>query len=235
LFALVANAPQLLAQSTGAVPAQPMTDCRQAARSFEESARLPAGLLQAIGQVESGRADPLTGQVEPWPWAANHAGEGHYFASAQEAVAWVTAQQAARRQSIDVGCFQVNLYYHPDAFTDLVEAFDPTANARYAAALLNRLHDQSGSWAAAIALYHSADPLEGQRYSARVMTAWNGDGGIVAAPPVANPRPAATVAVLLAAAASNVRVIVPDWAIARPIASAPQHIVGLPKVVTPGR
>jgi hypothetical protein len=128
----------------------------------------------------------------------------------------------------------VNLYYHPDAFTDLVEAFDPTANARYAAALLNRLHDQSGSWSAAIALYHSADPLEGQRYSARVMTAWNGGGGIVV-PPVANPRPASTVAVLLAAAASNVRVIVPDGAVVRPIASAPQHVAGLPKVVTPGR
>ena len=33
---------------------------------------------------------------------------------------------------IDVGCFQVDLFYHPYAFTSLEEAFDPDANARAA-------------------------------------------------------------------------------------------------------
>ena len=133
---------------TAGQPARPIVDCRSAATSFERSAGLPSGLLLAIGQIESGRTDPVTNRTDPWPWATNHAGEGHYFASAQEAIAWVTAQQAIGIRSIDVGCFQVNLHYHPDAFADLTEAFDPAANARYAAALLNRLHEQgeAGRW-----------------------------------------------------------------------------------------
>ena len=170
LFASAASA------ETAGQPARPIVGCRSAATSFERSAGLPSGLLLAIGQIESGRTDPVTNRTDPWPWATNHAGEGHYFASAQEAIAWVTAQQAIGIRSIDVGCFQVNLHYHPDAFADLTEAFDPAANARYAAALLNRLHEQGGSWPLAIALYHSADPVEGQRYSARVMQVWDTGG-----------------------------------------------------------
>jgi hypothetical protein len=155
----------------------PIADCRSAASAFEQSAGLPSGLLLAIGQVESGRPDPMTGRIDPWPWATNHAGEGHYFTSAPEAIAWVAAQQASGNRSIDVGCFQVNLQYHPDAFASLAEAFDPAANARYAAAFLNRLHEQSGNWPSAIALYHSADPFEGQRYSTRVMEVTRNTGG----------------------------------------------------------
>ena len=46
------------------------------------------------GQIESGRTDPIMNRTDPWPWATNHAGEGHYFASAQEAIAWVAAHPA---------------------------------------------------------------------------------------------------------------------------------------------
>ncbi len=215
--------------------ASPILDCRGAAAAFEQSAGLPSGLLLAIGQVEIGRADPLTGRIDPWPWATNHAGEGHYFASAQEAIAWVAAQQATGSESIDVGCFQVNLHYHPDAFASLAEAFDPTANARYAAAFLNRLHAQSGSWPSAIALYHSADPFEGQRYSSRVMQAWNSGGKVVGAPVIGGVRPGSPVVVRLSAMASLVRVVMPSWAMARSFASIPEHVAGLPRVITPSR
>ena len=174
LFVLAPCASAVLAQVAEPGPAPSIVDCRSAAQAFEQSAKLPPGLLLAIGQVESGRWDPIAGRTDPWPWATNNAGEGHYFNSVQEAIAWTAAQLASGIRSIDVGCFQVNLFYHPDAFASLAEAFDPTANARYAAAFLNRLHDQSGSWASAIALYHSADPSEGERYSSRVMAAWHG-------------------------------------------------------------
>ena len=50
--------------------------------------------------------DHITGHLGE---GANHAGEGRYFASAQEAIAWVATQQALGNRSIDVGCFQVNL------------------------------------------------------------------------------------------------------------------------------
>lgn len=234
LFAVASLAPIVQAQVPGTGGAAPGVDCRAAAVAFEQSAKLPPGLLLAIGQVESGRVDVTSGEINPWPWATNNAGEGHYFSSAQEAIAWVVAGQSLGNQSIDVGCFQVNLHYHPDAFASLADAFDPSANARYAASLLNRLHDQSGSWPVAIALYHSADPLEGQRYSARVQAAWSSGGRIMGLPyaaPVGTPDP---VVVRLAAAASIVRVEIPTWAIAQSIGSFVPKRSGLPRVFTPG-
>jgi hypothetical protein len=214
----------------------PIVDCRSAAAAFEQSAGLPPGLLLAIGLVESGRWDPVAGRTDPWPWATNHAGEGHYFGSAQEAIAWVAAQQAAGIQSIDVGCFQVNLLYHPDAFATLAEAFEPTANARYAAAFLNRLHEQTGNWTSAVARYHSADPFEGQQYGSRVMAAWNTGLSIAASPSfVAGARSASPVVVRLSTMASAVRVVVPDWAGVRSFTSVPAHVTGLPRVIAPSR
>jgi hypothetical protein len=234
LFAVAPLATIVQAQVPGAGGVAPGIDCHVAAVAFEQSAKLPPGLLLAIGQVESGRVDVTTGEINPWPWATNNAGEGHYFSSAQEAVAWVVAAQALGNQSIDVGCFQVNLHYHPDAFASLADAFDPSANARYAANLLNRLHDQSGSWPLAIALYHSADPSEGQRYGARVLAAWNSGGRILGLPPyAASVGTNDPVVVRLAVAASVVRVEVPTWAIAHSVGLLAPRRTGLPRVFTP--
>ena len=91
----------------------------------------------------------------------------------------------------------------------------PPANARYAAALLNRLHEQAGNWPSAIALYHSADPFEGQRYGSRVIEVQNGGISVAAAPAIEIDRPARAAVIRLAAAAFAVRVVVPDWTIVR--------------------
>jgi len=93
-----------LIQATASAQPTPAaaTDCVAAATAAEQIAGLPAGLLLAVGQVESGRRNPGTGSIEPWPWSANFAGAGHYFAALQEAVAWVAAQQALGGRSIDV-------------------------------------------------------------------------------------------------------------------------------------
>jgi hypothetical protein len=214
--------------------AQPITDCRTAAQVSERSAGLPEGILLAIGQVETGRSDPLSGRLEPWPWSINDSGEGHYFDSAQQAIASVAARQALGRRSIDVGCFQVNLLYHPDAFASLAEAFDPAANGRYAASFLNRLHEQSGNWATAIALYHSADPLEGQMYSSRVMQAWNTGGEFARIPLQFAIQPADPVVIRISAAAASVRVVLPGWAMAQPASMVQPQRSGLPRVFTHG-
>ncbi len=75
-------------------------------------------------------------------------------------------------RSIDVGCMQVNLMYHPNAFASLDEAFDPSANAQYAARFLNALYGASGSWVQATAAYHSETPAIGADYQRRVMARW---------------------------------------------------------------
>src|SRR6476620_9629322 len=63
--------------------------CRPALIAAEARYGVPTGLLQAIGLVESGRRDEVTGRREPWPWAINAEGEPHFFETKQQAVAWV--------------------------------------------------------------------------------------------------------------------------------------------------
>jgi hypothetical protein len=75
---------------------------------------------------------------------------------------------------IDVGCLQVNLHYHPQAFASLEEAFDPPANARYAAQFLTRLHQGTRNWEQAAARYHSSTPELGDAYRLKVLAAWPG-------------------------------------------------------------
>jgi hypothetical protein len=74
--------------------------------------------------------------------------------------------------SIDVGCMQVNLMYHPSAFASLEQAFDPSSNALYAARFLNRLFAQTNDWEQAAAMYHSATPELGEDYRQRVLAFW---------------------------------------------------------------
>jgi hypothetical protein len=90
-------------------------------------------------------------------------------------------------RSIDVGCMQVNLRHHPNAFASLEEAFDPAANARYAARFLTELHATRNDWLRAAAHYHSHTPQFADAYRARVEAAWPEERGraamLAAAPP----------------------------------------------------
>jgi hypothetical protein len=157
--------------------AQADISCTQAGNAAEAAGQLPANMLVSIGMVESGRADGL-GRVAPWPWTVNVAGAGHYFQTKADAVAFTRLAQSSGAGDIDVGCFQVSLNYHPDAFADLEAAFDPAANAAYAARFLNMLKAQTGSWNTAIADYHSAVPDLGLPYQRRVLAAWHGIGSV---------------------------------------------------------
>ena len=153
-----------------AIPANQL--CRPAIVSAETSSRLPARLLEAIAVVESGRLDKQTGQRTPWPWTINAEGEGYFFDSKAQAIAAVKALQLRGVMSIDVGCLQVNLMHHPNAFPTLDQAFDPRINAHYAARFLNELYVRTISWPQATAFYHSQTPDLGAQYQRRVMAVW---------------------------------------------------------------
>jgi hypothetical protein len=151
--------------------------CRPAIVSAESSGRLPARLLEAIAVVESGRLDKQTGVRTPWPWTINAEGEGYFFDSKAQAIAAVRALQARGVASIDVGCMQVNLLHHPNAFASLEEAFDPYANARYAARFLNELYARTTNWPQATGFYHSQTPELSADYQRRVLAVWEKPGG----------------------------------------------------------
>jgi Transglycosylase SLT domain len=145
------------------------SSCLSAGIEAETRFGVPAGLLLAIGRVESGRRDPATGAVAPWPWTINASGAGHIFDTAPEAVASTRALREQGVGSIDVGCFQINLFHHPEAFSSLEQAFDPTANANYAARFLVSLRERLGNWESAVAAYHSSAPERGGPYRDRVI------------------------------------------------------------------
>ena len=147
--------------------------CLQHIRSEEKAHRIPKGLLAAIGLTESGRA-LKRGQRTVWPWTVNTAGEGHYFESKADAIAFVEGKLADGVESIDVGCMQINLKHHPDAFASLEDAFDPATNAAYGADFLTALHGELNGWLAAARRYHSATPEKGEAYGARVLANWTG-------------------------------------------------------------
>jgi Transglycosylase SLT domain len=153
---------------------EPATLCEQAITRAEAVGRTPLGMLAAVGQVESGRPDPKTGGMRPWPWAIDVDGVGQFFATKAQAVAAVAALQAQGVHSIDVGCMQVNLMHHPDAFTSLDQAFGPYANTAFAARFLNVLYNRTGSWPKSIAAYHSDTPLFACEYQPRVLAMWQG-------------------------------------------------------------
>jgi hypothetical protein len=204
--------------------------CAQAGNAAEAAGQLPANMLVSIGMVESGRADGL-GRVAPWPWTVNIDGAGHYFASKADAVAFTRLAQSSGAGDIDVGCFQVSLNYHPDAFADLETAFDPTANAAYAAKYLNRLKAQTGSWNAAIADYHSAEPDLGLPYQRRVLAAWHGIGSVPSA--VGDIEIAAPDPVVILQSPGVVRATRYMRVITMDTAAPVIRRAGMPRVVTP--
>jgi hypothetical protein len=152
--------------------------CSAAGHDAEQSSAMPQNLLVSIGMVESGRADPLTGHVAPWPWTVNADGQGQYFQTKEQAEAFVRFAEASGAHDVDVGCFQISLQSHPDAFATLDDAFDPAENAAYAARFLTQLKSQTGSWNTAIADYHSALPDLGLPYQRLVLAAWKHIGAL---------------------------------------------------------
>jgi hypothetical protein len=134
--------------------------------------RIPSQLLRSIALVESARPDPLTGRVVPWPWTINVSGTGYFFASSEEAITAVANFQARGIKSIDVGCAQVNLLHHPTAFATLERAFDPEANADYAARFLKSLYEGTRNWPLAAAAYHSRLTERGNDYARKVLALW---------------------------------------------------------------
>ena len=120
-------------------------EMRQASAKYD----VPLGVLYAVGLTESGRKDSLQ------PLAMNIAGEPYFATSLDDAVRRFDAAEAAGIKLIDIGCMQINHYFHGDQFPSVRRMFDPHANVDYAARFLTTLRSQEGSWTLAVARYHA--------------------------------------------------------------------------------
>lgn len=136
--------------------------CAAAILSAEQKYGIPENLLLAIGLQEAGMK--RDGELTIWPWVVNSHGVGHSFDTRAEAVAFVRAEHASGKPSTDVGCMQINLRWHPDAFSNIEQGFDPIKNAEYAAQFLLSLQEEHGDWFKAAGHYHSATPEHQEVY-----------------------------------------------------------------------
>jgi hypothetical protein len=143
--------------------------CTDAVLAAERKYALPPGLLGTIARVESGRPIATMANIRAWPWTINADGAGLFFESRAAAVTWATEGVGRGVRLMDVGCLQVNLQAHPGAFRSVDEAFDPAANADYAARFLRDLATEAnGDWNVATGMYHSRTPDLAADYRNRV-------------------------------------------------------------------
>ena len=212
---------------------EPWGLCGAAIAAAEREAGMPAGLLGAVAKVETGRRAP-DGSVQPWPWSYNAAGDGRYAVSNAEALQEVRAIQARGVRSIDIGCMQINLLHHPDAFPSLEAGFDPTTNVAYAVRYLRSLQARTGDWHQAVALYHSATPERGLIYQQRVMAALSGNGFVPGSAPGVIPLPGPAMAGLCATGRGAVMLIGAREPSLKPVPTTPEVELRMRGGGTPG-
>lgn len=138
----------------------------------ETKHNIPKDLLRAISVVETGRWHPTIQSYYLWPWAVNQGGKAYYFSSKEEAIEGVKKMLEKGLTSIDIGCMQINLHHHPDAFLNLSQAFEPKDNIEYAAAFLKRNYQKTNDWSKAVAAYHSQEDA-GLAYAEKVLKIHN--------------------------------------------------------------
>lgn len=142
-------------------------DCVIEILRAEQQYNIPKNYLLAIALTESGRRTD-EGSVAPWPWTVNAEGVGRYFETKTEALEWVRDNQRQGKTSIDIGCMQINLRWHPKAFESVSSGFIPSVNVDYSARLLKSLYDDHGQWDEAIGRYHSHTSHLKKKYSTKV-------------------------------------------------------------------
>jgi hypothetical protein len=164
--------------------------CHAAALAQERRWAIPRGLLAAIALAETGRWDRAKRASFAWPWTVTARAQGRHFATKAAAIHHVRALRTEGVSNIDVGCMQINLGYHGQAFSDLDQAFDPATNVAYAARYLRQQRQAAGSWIEAAGRYHSATPEYGHAYRRRITELWDGLGRAVEPVPVPTTRTA---------------------------------------------
>lgn len=178
------------AQSAMAAPQQASENitkqsrtCAAAIATQERRQGIPAGLLKAISHAESGRWNAENGEIVAWPWTVMTGGKGHFLPNRAAAISFVKARQAEGVENIDVGCMQINLKYHPDAFASLDQAFNPNANAAYAASFLRERFAVKKSWILAAGDYHSTTAALNKAYRQKITKLWSGTRKLPASSP----------------------------------------------------
>jgi hypothetical protein len=130
--------------------------CEEAIARAEAKHQVPPNLLLAIGHREAF----LRSEKVVWPWTLNVNGVARFFPTREAAARELRAAVARGVRNVDIGCSQINLYWHGrnrtlplDQVGELL--LDPEINADYAGYHLAQLAKASGSWTGAVMDYHT--------------------------------------------------------------------------------
>ena len=144
--------------------------CEKIILETEVKLNIPKYLLLSIALTESGRK--INGKLIPWPWSINTKGKGLYFKNKDDLVSYASNNLKKNINNFDMGCMQVNYYYHGKKFKNLNEMADPLINVSWAGKFLIGLHQKHLDWKEAISRYHSNTTWRKQKYFKKVMNNW---------------------------------------------------------------
>jgi len=136
-------------------------DCKNLIKQLEQEHGVPAGLLAAIGAVES----------EHTPYAVNCNGKARMFTNHDAAKQYIRDLRNQGIIDINIGVLQINYAYHQKRFKHAEEFLDPYNNVPYAAKYLASLRRIHGSWEKAVKFYHSPVSKYQNMYFTKVMKA----------------------------------------------------------------
>jgi soluble lytic murein transglycosylase-like protein len=170
-FAQSASAPPSTSSDRGkavraakkAAPKQ--TACEREMVRASKQHGVPLGMLYAVGLTETGQAGSLQ------PYALNVEGKASYGLTLDQALQIFETARRSGAKLIDLGCMQINHYFHAEHFASVREMFDPAKNVDYAARFLKQLHAREGTWTLAVARYNAGpnnNPAQ-KRYVCRVI------------------------------------------------------------------
>lgn len=125
------------------------TICERYLAQAAADENVPLGVLYAVGLTETGRKGSLH------PYALNIEGRTVFTNSAEDAMKEFNKARREGLTLIDLGCMQINHYYHGRKFSSVEAMLDPAQNVSYAARFLRELRKREGSWTMAVARYHA--------------------------------------------------------------------------------
>jgi hypothetical protein len=136
---------------SAAVPAwsRPDNSCERALIRASRAHDVPLGVLYAVGLTETGSRKVMR------PYLLNVEGRPMSTTTMPEAIANFNDVRRRGAVLIDIGCMQINHYFHRARFDSLEAMFDPVKNVDYAARFLKELRAREGSWTLAVARYNA--------------------------------------------------------------------------------
>lgn len=139
--------------------------CERHMARYAKKHDVPLGILYAVGLTETGRKGTLH------PYALNVEGRSIFANTLADAVGHFETARRNGAELIDLGCMQINHYWHRNQFRSVRDMLDPERNVAYAARFLKQLRHREKSWTLAVARYHAGpdnDPAQ-KRYVCTVI------------------------------------------------------------------